>query len=412
MLFSNLSFRAILENSLIAAVPYSEYTLSPDSRMLYLFAIHKRLFCNIQLWKQLRWVVSVTVGTSSSPDAQIGLTYTESSLWISGQASDATADAGLNEVLWLPLGKGYFLCGELLNRIWYAALNIDPAYGNALVHLGTINLAMNISLPQTDTRYNNATVAEGSSCVVDGAKRDRGLWPGDRPVAFPAYPLIGISYLPRYGGGLTYLKSVWGHFTHGMMNVPYAVDWYRVGMGGHIPNDNSTMAGWTPKAETLKKAANDILWNANAGLPHDNETNRVQQFPKLLKLDEGLVEHPAPEAGSPLTISPSIGSFELEAHLLSSDSQSALQLIRRQRRVFLDDRRMTNSTFIEGYSADGSLHCAPYTNDPRISHAHDWSTGPTSLPSLYVADIHFTPASGKTWKIAAQPGDLVENLQK
>jgi hypothetical protein len=32
------------------------------------------------------------------------------------------------------------------------------------------------------------------------------------------------------------------------------------------------MAGWTPKAETLKKAANDILWNANAGLPHDNET--------------------------------------------------------------------------------------------------------------------------------------------
>ena len=106
--------------------------------------------------------------------------------------------------------KGYFLCGELLNRIWYtgrcdmkrrchlmliqnrrlheSTLNIDPAYGNALVHLGTINLAMNISLPQTDTRYNNATVAEGSSCVVDGAKRDRGLWPGDRPVAFPAYP--------------------------------------------------------------------------------------------------------------------------------------------------------------------------------------------------------------------------------
>jgi hypothetical protein len=137
----------------------------------------------------------------------------------------------------------------------------------------------------------------------------------------------------------------------------------------------------------------------------------VQQSPKLLKLDGGLVEHPAPEAGSPLTISPSIGSFELEAHLLSSDSQSALQLIRRQRRVLLDDHRMTNSTFIEGYSADGSLHCAPYTNDPRISHAHDWSTGPTSLPSLYVADIHFTPASGKTWKIAAQPGDLVENLQ-
>jgi len=51
--------------------------------------------------------------------------------------------------------------------------NIDPTYGNALVHLGTINSTMNISLPQTDTWYNNATIANGSSCVVDGAKRDR-----------------------------------------------------------------------------------------------------------------------------------------------------------------------------------------------------------------------------------------------
>jgi hypothetical protein len=31
----------------------------------------------------------------------------------------------------------------------------------------------------------------------------------------------------------------------------------------------------------------------------------------------------------------------------------------------LDDPRMTNSTFIEGYSSDGSLHYAPYKNDPR-----------------------------------------------
>jgi len=51
--------------------------------------------------------------------------------------------------------------------------NIDPTYGNALVHLGTINSTMNISLPQTDTWYNNATIANGGSCVVDGAKRDR-----------------------------------------------------------------------------------------------------------------------------------------------------------------------------------------------------------------------------------------------
>jgi hypothetical protein len=45
---------------------------------------------------------------------------------------------------------------------------------------------MNISLPQTDTWYNNATITEGGSCVVDGAKRDREVWPGDMSVSFPS----------------------------------------------------------------------------------------------------------------------------------------------------------------------------------------------------------------------------------
>jgi len=127
-----------------------------------------------------------------------------------------------------------------------------------------------------------------------------------------------------------------------------------------------------------------------------------------LKARWGTYGAPAPEAGSPLTISPFIGSFELEAHLLASDPQSALDLIRLQWGFMLNDPRMTNSTFIEGYSADGSLHYAPYTNDPRVSHAHGWATGPTSLLSFYVAGIHLTSASGKTWKIAPQVGDLTE----
>jgi hypothetical protein len=129
---------------------------------------------------------------------------------------------------------------------------------------------------------------------------------------------------------------------------------------------------------------------------------------QALKARWGVYGAPAPEAGSPLTISPFISSFELEAHLVASDPQSALQLIRRQWGFMLNDPRMTNSTFIEGFSADGSLHYAPYTNDPRVSHAHGWSTGPTSLLSFYVAGIHLTSAGGQTWKIAPQPGGLTE----
>jgi len=72
----------------------------------------------------------------------------------------------------------------------------------------------------------------------------------------------------------------------------------------------------------------------------------------------------------------------------------------------LNDERMTNSTFIEGYSVDGSLHYAPYPNDARISHAHGWSTAPTSLLSFYVAGLHLESASGKTWRIEPTLGDL------
>lgn len=112
-----------------AHVPYSQYILAPASRTIYPVVIHQvngsvtnahsliggpngsASFNGVSsvtfdYTKNIGGVVSVTVGASDSPDAVIGLTYTESSLWINGQASDATADAGLDEVRWLPVGQG------------------------------------------------------------------------------------------------------------------------------------------------------------------------------------------------------------------------------------------------------------------------------------------------------------------
>lgn len=86
-----------------------------------------------------------------------------------------------------------------------------------------------------------------------------------------------------------------------------------------------------------------------------------------LKSRWGPYGAPAPEcASSPATISPFAGAFELEAHFVAGDPVAALDLMRIEWGDFmLDDPRMTNSTFIEGYSADGSLHYSPYSNDPR-----------------------------------------------
>jgi len=71
---------------------------------------------------------------------------------------------------------------ELLNRIWYAGAytnqlcTIDPKYGDALIHIFKINSS--ISDATNVTWYNNYTIANGSSALVDGAKRDRIVWAG------------------------------------------------------------------------------------------------------------------------------------------------------------------------------------------------------------------------------------------
>lgn len=193
----------------------------------------------------------------------------------------------------------------------------------------------------------------------------------------------------------------------------------------HALDHTSFVAQWSRIAEGIKSAANELLWDVEAGLYRDNQTTTLHPqdgnswalkanltlsddqslaISKALRSRWGTYGAPAPEAGA--TISPFIGGFELQAHYMASQPAAALDLMRLQWGFMLQDPRMTQSTFIEGYSTDGSLHYAPYTNDPRISHAHGWSTGPTSALTTYAAGIQLSEAAGATWLIAPQPGNL------
>jgi hypothetical protein len=49
--------------------------------------------------KNIAGIVSLQIGNADA-DQFIGLTYTESSLWISNISSDATEDSGMDEPLW------------------------------------------------------------------------------------------------------------------------------------------------------------------------------------------------------------------------------------------------------------------------------------------------------------------------
>lgn len=115
--------------TIASGVSYSEYILAPDSRTIYPTAIHRvngsvsnansllaspvgnatlkgNASITFDYTKNVGGVVSVTVASSSPPGTVLGVTFTESSLWINGQACDATADAGLDAPLWIPVGDG------------------------------------------------------------------------------------------------------------------------------------------------------------------------------------------------------------------------------------------------------------------------------------------------------------------
>lgn len=229
------------------------------------------------------------------------------------------------------------------------------------------------------------------------------------------------------------------------MNVTSPSDWLRFGMGGHnieanailyytinqgislasALNDTAPIANWTAIAEQVKSAANDLLWDEEMGMYRDNETttlhpqdgnswavvsNLTLNDTQTSRISAALANRwtpfgaPAPEAAD--AISPFISGFELQTHFLAHNATAGLELMRLQWGFMLDDPRMTNSTFIEGYSTTGELHYAPYLNDARISHAHGWATGPTASLTNHVAGLQLVSKGGEKWSVKPQMGDL------
>lgn len=243
--------------ALAHGAPYDEYILAPSSRDLIPSSVHQvngsvanpasltqssngnatfhgQSSVTYDFGQNIGGIVGLDVLSASSSDAFIGVTFTESSEWISSIACDATADSGRDSPLWFSVGQGghftvnekyargafrymtvvsnttatvsvgkvkvdfnpspgrdlrkyggYFHCDdELINRIWYAGAYttqlcaIDPTHGNALV-----SHKENVHLPQTVPWWSNTTITNGTSTLTDGAKRDRLVWPGDMSIA-------------------------------------------------------------------------------------------------------------------------------------------------------------------------------------------------------------------------------------
>lgn len=113
------------------AVPYEEYILAPGTRTLRPVSVYQvngtvtdaealtgdepngAVFdgpsgVTFDYGKNIAGLVYLTIG-ETDPDQYISITFSESSLWISGERSDGTADSGLDEALWIqPSGPGVY----------------------------------------------------------------------------------------------------------------------------------------------------------------------------------------------------------------------------------------------------------------------------------------------------------------
>ena len=249
------------------------------------------------------------------------------------------------------------------------------------------------------------------------------------------YALMGLDMIYQWTGDQAYVAEHWARFKAGMewavgqidsaglanVSADDARDWARLGMGGHniaansllfhtlnigaalagTQNDVATANRWSSLAESIQAAAIPLLWQPEVGLFRDNETTtlapqdgnswavksglvtnstQITQISEALQARWGTYGAPAPEF--PRVVSPFISGFELEVHFLANRTGAGLALIRNMWADFmLGDPRMTNSTFIEGYSTSGALEYSstPGAVSPGLSHAHGWSSGPTSL---------------------------------
>ncbi|MFI6096436.1 MGH1-like glycoside hydrolase domain-containing protein [Lentzea sp. NPDC051213] len=201
----------------------------------------------------------------------------------------------------------FYSSDNLLNRIWYA--------GAYTVQTNVIASNQGRAWPPPPSEWDNsATVGVGNSVLVDGAKRDRTVWPGDLGIAVPTayasmneleatrnalttmynvqaangeipwsgppfnlkdsdtyhtWTLHGTSLYYNYSADRSWLDSVWARYTRGMqfiiakiggsnlLNVTKTQDWARAGQGGENIQANALLYAALTGGVTLANAKGD-----------------------------------------------------------------------------------------------------------------------------------------------------------
>lgn len=208
--------------------------------------------------------------------------------------------------------QGYFHCNdEELNKIWYS--------GAYTIQTNAVPVNTGRQVPTLSSGWaNNDSMANGSTTIVDGAKRDRAVWPGDMAIAVPSafysvgdiefvktalqtmydhqnadgslpeagppllqqnsdtyhmWTLIGTYYYILYTNDTAFLELNWPRYEKaleytygkvlqplGLLNVTGTRDWARLTQGGNNTEANVILY------HTLKTGEKLAQWQGSASL--------------------------------------------------------------------------------------------------------------------------------------------------
>ncbi|PKX94663.1 Six-hairpin glycosidase [Aspergillus novofumigatus IBT 16806] len=349
-------------------------------------------------------------GSYTMPDEALLFVVTNDSTKV--QIEDVSLELGFQPT-WSNLRayQGYFHSNdELLNRVWYS--------GAYTLQTNSVPVDTGRQVPMLHNGWaNNATLGPGDTIIVDGAKRDRAVWPGDMGIAVPSafvstgdlesvknalqvmyntqntttgafdesgpplsqknsdtyhmWTMIGTYNYVLFSNDTDFLSANWQKY-QAAMDFIYGKTGAQ--LAAWADSTSSLVDTWNTRADNLKKAINQYCWddaygafkdNATATTLHPQDANSMAVLfgivnqTRAASISERLTDNwtpigaVAPEL--PENISPFISSFEIQCHFAAGQPTRALELIRRSWGWYLNNPNGTESTVIEGYLANGTF---------------------------------------------------------
>ena len=380
-----------------------------------------------------------------------------------GRANVQTNRVGWDNSAYIGPGETVLLDGAKRDRwVWIGDMGI--AVPSAFVSTGDLESTRNALRAIFDNQSPDGTLPKAGPPYLSKDSDTYHLW-----------AIIGFYNYYLYTGDEAFLQSYWPKYVlgvnkilskvndKGIVNVTGTADWgrwiysterssasmllYRALTTGSLiaswspalPDASTHQSEWTTAAATLQVNIVKYLWddvrgafkespNNTALYPQDansmalafevigaNDT-RAQRVSTYLTTNWTPIGAINPEVSANVsTISPFISSIELEGHFKIGHSERSLKLIRDAWGWYLNNPNGTQSTVPEGYLANGTWGYRGdrgYRFDPTyVSHAHGWSSGPTSTLTEYLVGLRITEPKGRKWSLTPSTFREVERAE-